>query len=624
MGSEPGVSRALPIASYALIGDCHTAALVSSGGSVDWLCLPSFDSSSVFGALLDPERGGSCAIRPVGEFESVRRYVGPTNVLETTFRAPAGVVRLVDFVPVASEAVKRQTLWPDFTLCRRIECLAGEVEVEATCDARPDYGRSAPRVVYSPNLGFQLDYGPRTLALRSDLPLHQRPGATVIEGRATLRAGERRDLALSFSETAPAVLPPLGSQLDERLATTLAWWEAWAAHLRYGGPHRDAVVRSALALKLLCFASSGAVVAAPTTSLPEEVGGSRNWDYRYCWLRDASLTTSALFDLGCTTEAEAFLAWMLHATRLSWPELQVLYTVYGEAKVKEYELTELAGYAGSRPVRVGNAAHGQLQLDVYGEVINAAFGFVERGGRLDSVSARMLAGLGQTVCNLWREPDEGIWETRGGRRHHTLSKAMCWIALDRLLRLAEKGQVRIPTTRFAAECRTIRETVESSGYNEALGSYVGVLDSDELDASLLLLGLHGYADPRSARMRGTYQRIRERLGVGALLYRNRSGRDGISINEGCFGICSFWGVEQRARQGDHAGAEADFSELLGHANDVGLLGEEIDPSTGAALGNFPQAFTHVGLIRAALALDEVTGVPHPAPAARATDLEVRA
>jgi GH15 family glucan-1,4-alpha-glucosidase len=616
--------RPLPIGSYAAIGDCRTAALISRDGSLEWLCLPRFDSASVFGALLDAERGGRFAVRPVGAFEVERRYVGHTNVLETTFRTPTGVVRLVDFVAVADEEEKRRALRPDFTLGRRIECLTGEVEVEAVCDARPDYGRTAPRVTGGYHLGYILEYGARALVLRSELPLRPRTGGTALEGRATLRAGERRRLALSYSDVAPAVLPPLGEQVDEWLATTLAWWEGWAAHLRYAGPYREAVVRSALALKLLCFAPSGAVVAAPTTSLPEEIGGTSNWDYRYCWLRDASLTTAALFDLGCTSEAESFLAWMLHATRLSWPELQVLYTVYGDADVRESEIPGLAGYAGSSPVRVGNGAHDQLQLDVYGEVVNAAFGFVQRGGHLDAASARMLAGLGRSVCRRWRQPDEGIWETRGGRRHHTLSKAMCWVALDRLARLGEMGQVRVPTRAFAAECRAIRETVESHGYSEALNSYVAVFDSEEVDASLLLLGLHGYADPRSERMKGSYACIRDGLGVGPLLYRNRSGGEGIPVDEGCFGICSFWGVEQRARQGDRAGAHADFSELLGYANDVGLFAEEIDPASGAALGNFPQAFTHVGLISAALALESPPGAARHSTPAKAHDLEVRA
>ena len=599
-----------PIGDYAAIGDCRTAALISSDGSLDWLCLPRFDSPFVFGALLDRERGGRFTIRPAGAFETHRRYLGATNVLETTFRTASGELRLVDFIPVADEEVKRRELRPDFTVARCLECVAGEVEVEVLVDARPAYGRATPRVSGGGLLGFRIEYGSEMLGLRSEIELRRMPGgATALGGTARLREGERRRLALAFSTSAPAVFPPLGSILDDWLAETRAWWERWAGKLRYEGPHHEAVTRSALALKLLCFAPSGAVVAAPTTSLPEVLGGDRNWDYRYCWLRDASLTTGALFALGCHEEADSFLAWMLHSTRLTWPELQVLYTVFGEARVPEQILPELSGYAGSRPVRIGNGAHGQRQLDVYGEVVNAAFDFVQRGGRLDASSARMLTGLGRSVCKLWHEPDAGIWEGRSGPRHHTLSIAMCGVALERLAQLGAAGHLRLPFGGYAAERKEIRRTVETEGYSEQLGSYVAVLGSEELDASLLLLGLHGWADPRSERMRGTYWRIRRELGVGPLLFRNRSGRDDVPTEEGCFGICSFWGVEQRARQGDPIGAEEDFMVLLGYANDLGLFSEEIEPGTGAALGNFPQAFTHVGLIRAALALEAPQRLP---------------
>jgi GH15 family glucan-1,4-alpha-glucosidase len=616
--------RQTPIDGYAVFGDCRSAALVSRDGSVDWLCLPRFDGPSVFAALLDPSRGGSFSVRPAGAFQVERRYVGATNVLETTFHTPTGELRLTDFVAVAGEEAKRAELWPDFTLARHARCVAGEVALEVVCDARPDYGRATPRIVGGGAAGWRIEHGTLSFDLRSELPLHVRDGGSVLEGTERLRAGETRRLAIAFTALAPAVLPPLGESLDERLAATLAWWEGWSSRLSYEGPYREVVQRSALALKLMCFAPSGAVVAAPTTSLPEVVGGSRNWDYRYCWLRVASLTTASLLDLGYHVEAASFRAWSIPATTLTWPALQVLYTVYGDARVPERTLPELSGYLGSRPVRVGNGADGQLQLDVYGEVVDAAYHFVARGGELDSVSARRLAGIGRSICRLGREPDEGIWEARAGRRHHTLSKAMCWVALDRLLRLGEAGKVTIPTREFEAERRAIREAVESRGYDRKLGSYVAAFDSDDVDASLLLLGLHGYCDPRSPEMVGTAARIRERLGVGPLLYRNRSGQEGVSTREGCFGICSFWGVHQRALQGEPEAAAEDFRLLLGYANDVGLFAEEIDPATGAALGNFPQAFTHVGLIGAALALEPPAGkARRRARAGRPGDLKVR-
>jgi GH15 family glucan-1,4-alpha-glucosidase len=307
----------------------------------------------------------------------------------------------------------------------------------------------------------------------------------------------------------------------------------------------------------------------------------------------------AFDDLGFTVESEAFLAWLLHATRLTWPELQVLYTVYGEARIPETILDHLEGYGRSAPVRIGNAAIDQLQLDTYGEVIDAAWRYVARGGRLDRTTARTLAGLGETVVRRWRELDEGLWEPRSGRQHHTHSKAMCWVALDRLVRLCERGQVRVESARLARERDAVRDAIEARGYSPGLGSYVSVFDTRALDASLLLLSLMGYADPRSARMRGTVARVRERLGVNGLLYRYRNQDDGLSGSEATFGICSFWGVEARALQGDVAEARAAFEHLLSFANDVGLFAEEIDPTDGAALGNFPQAFTHVGLINAA-------------------------
>jgi GH15 family glucan-1,4-alpha-glucosidase len=352
----------------------------------------------------------------------------------------------------------------------------------------------------------------------------------------------------------------------------------------------------------MAYAPSGAVVAAPTTSLPERAGGVRNWDYRYCWLRDASLTLQALYDLGYTWEAEAFLSWLVYTTRITWPELQVVYDVFGETRLREQELEHLSGYRESRPVRVGNAADGQFQLDTYGELIDAVYEFVSRGGRLDRATRRLLVGLGRTVCERWHEPDEGIWEIRSHRRHHTLSKAMCWVALDRLLRLDREGHIRVPTEQFAAQLDSIREEIETRGYSEDLQSYVTAFDLEDVDASLLLLARYGYVEPTAPRMRSTYERLIQRLGQGGLLHRYLSNHDGLPSGEGAFGICGFWAVEYLARRGSTEEARSRFEHLLSFRNDVGLMAEEIDPATGEALGNFPQAFTHVGLIDAALSI----------------------
>ena len=598
------------IGDYAAIGDCRTAALVSIDGSIDWLSVPRFDGPSVFAAILDGTRGGRFVVRPAGAVREVsRRYLPGTNVLETTFAAPSGRVRLTDSMSVPVDG-RTPELKPGHEIVRRIEVLDGEAEVEVVFDPRPGYGLRRGRLRPAGPFGFVFAWGSEAIALRSEIVLREVEGP-ALRGVERLRAGERRFVVLGYDKQVPSVLPALGEGAQRTLETTGQWWSAWSERIDYEGPYREAVLRSALVLKLLAFSPSGAIVAAPTTSLPEAVGGDRNWDYRYCWLRDAALTLRALFDLGFQAEADAFLSWMLHATRLTWPRLQVMYDVYGRTRLPERELGHLEGYAGSRPVRVGNGAANQLQLDVYGEVIEAAWRYVCQGGRLDAATGRMLAGLARTVARSWREPDEGIWETRGGRRHHTLSRVMCWVALDRLLRLAEGGHLRLDANAMRGERDAIRAEVEARGFDARLGSYVSELDGAEVDASLLLVGLHGYASFEDDRMRGTLECVRQRLGVDgpsaagsaarALLFRNRD-EDGLRGREGAFGICSFWGVEALALAGRVDEARESFEQLLSFGNDVGLFAEEIDPQSGGALGNFPQAFTHVGLINAALTL----------------------
>jgi GH15 family glucan-1,4-alpha-glucosidase len=508
-----------------------------------------------------------------------------------------------------------------------VEGIAGAVELEILYEPRPNYGRSRPVLRTRGALGLWGEAQGAVFVLRSEVPLEVADDGQAARGLARIRAGERKYLSFTSAEEAPAVVPPLGEVARGTVERTVRWWRDWASRCTYAGPYRAAVVRSALVLKLMAYAPSGAVVAAPTTSLPERLGGERNWDYRYCWLRDAALTLRALFALGYDEEALAFLNWMLHATRLTWPALQVLYDVFGEAHLPERALHHLEGYAGSRPVRVGNGAHGQLQLDVYGEVLDAVAHFAQRGGRFDRDTVRLLDGLGHTVCQRWREPDEGIWEGRSGRFHHTHSKVLCWVALDRLVRLHEAGQIHVCVDTFRAERDAIRHAVERRGYSEQLGSYTRTFDGDTLDAALLTLPLYGYVDAAHPRMRATCARIHERLAHGPLLYRYQDTDDGLPPGEGAFGICSFWAVECLARGGDVAGATVAFEQLLAYANDVGLFAEEIDPETGAALGNFPQAFTHVGLLNAALTLAERRGervVPSRGRAATELSVEDRA
>ncbi|HET7468655.1 MAG TPA: glycoside hydrolase family 15 protein [Gemmatimonadales bacterium] len=587
------------IGDYAVIGDGRSTALVGRDGSIDWLCWPRCDSPSLFGAILDPS-AGRWRVAPVGSFRATRRYLPDTNVLEARFDTAAGALVVTDLMPVADEDEKHRLLLPEREILRLIRCDRGDVELEMVFDPRPGYGLTARRLQSAGRLGVRLPTEAGLLALRTDLPLTIEPDG-IARARARLRAGEVAHASLTFASEAPAVYPPLGEWSHAALDRTVRWWRRWASQIRYDGPRRDAVVRSALALKLMVYAPSGAVVAAPTTSLPERIGGSLNWDYRFCWLRDASLTVRALFGIGYSDEGHAFVDWLLQATRLTQPELRVLYDVHGNRPPPERRLDRLAGFRGSRPVRIGNAAKDQRQLDVYGEVIDAVTHFIKKGGTLDRATEGLLVELGEYVCRNWDQPDEGIWEPRSGRADHTHSRVLCWAALDRLLQLHDQGHLRhAPAARFREHRNAIRSQVERRAWNPTLGSYVSWLDGDDVDADLLLMAWYGFEAPESERMRGTYRRVRERLGAGPLLYRYRTDE---SPGEGAFGVCCFWAVEYLAMGGGTVDQARElFERLCDYGNDVGLFGEEIDPETGAVLGNFPQAFTHVGLISAALTL----------------------
>jgi GH15 family glucan-1,4-alpha-glucosidase len=600
-GSAPD-SGYRPINDYALIGDCRSAALVSRDGSIDWLCWPRFDSPSLFAALLDHQSGGRFRIRPIGEFQTERRYLPDTNVLETVFRTADGSLALRDLMPVASEEDKNAALTAEHEILRALEGITGSVEIEIIYQPRPDYARNRPRLERRGELGIWAGVGAGALVLRSDIPFEISPDHASATGLARIDAEQRRFVSLLYSQAGPAVLPALGDAAQERLDRSIRWWQGWSDGCIYQGPERDAVIRSALALKLMAYAPSGAVIAAPTTSLPEWLGGQRNWDYRYCWMRDASFTIRALFDLGFEDEADAYADWLLYITRLTWPELRVLYNVFGEERLPEQELRHLEGYGGAKPVRIGNDAHSQLQLDVYGEVLDAVARIAHRGV-LDRDTIHFLNGLGRTVCARWREPDEGIWEGRAGRFHHTHSKALCWVALDRLIWLHEHHGLPIDETQYRTERDAIRVEVETHGYNERLGTYTQIFDGEAVDASVLTLPLYGYIEATDPRMVSTLAYIGKHLGRNGLIYRySDETDDGLPKGEGAFGICSFWAVECLAEAGSLAEATAAFAHVLGYANDVGLFAEEIDPATGMALGNFPQAFTHIGLINAALAL----------------------
>ena len=588
-----------PIEDYAIIGDCRTAALVSRQGTLAWLCLPDFSSPSVFAAILDRQAGGLFLIRPVDGFASERRYIDGTPVLETTFTTEQGMVRITDLVPVLDGV---NTIQPMREILRIVEGLSGEVALEIRVDPLPNYGRTTPRLRRHGKLGWCYSWSNELLTLRSDIDLQR--AANTLHALVRVRAGECFCLSLSYVKGDLGVLLPLGRVAIERFDRTLAWWRGWIDDCSYNGPYKTAVLRSALTLKLLSFSLSGAIVAASTTSLPETIGAERNWDYRYCWLRDAGWTMQAFVGLGFHEEARHFLSWLLHATQLTWPELHIMYDVFGRTRLREQELNHFAGYRDSRPVRIGNGAYRQRQLDVYGEVVFAADAYVEGGGTLEPVECRMLKGFGGVVCKQWREPDHGIWEIRGEPRHYTFSKLMCWVTLDRLLKFDDKQVV--PLGKLREKFRKVRdelsEAIEEHGYNSAINSYTLEFNGDTVDASLLLMPCLGYKDANDPRVRSTYERIWERLGCNGLLYRYERGHDGLPGKEATFGICTFWAVHHLASRRDFEEAKRLFERALAFANEVGLFAEEIDPANGAALGNFPQAFTHIGLINAALAM----------------------
>ncbi len=596
------------IQDYAIVGNGRSVALISNRGSLDWLCWPRFDRPSIFGAIVDPKIGGRWSIRPAGDSKISRRYVDNTNVLETTFSTVSGKVVLTDFMPVISEEEKERRLWPEHELIRQVNCEDGEISLIVDFNPRPDYGRATPAIPNAGNLGWRINVGTNLLNLRSDYGTARPPGARLapnnnagLSAKLTLKPGDVIAFSLTFSEEGPAVLPPLGDLVGEKLKLTIDWWQGWAARAKYDGPYRDQVIRSALVLALLCYAPSGALVAAPTTSLPERIGGDLNWDYRFCWLRDAALAVRALFGLGYNDDAEAFVNWLLHATRLTRPQLGTLYDVYGKRIPREKTLPHLAGYAGSYPVRLGNTASEQLQLDVYGEVIEAVTHFSCRETKIDREAQKMLRQYGEYVCDHWGEPDNGMWESRQPRQHYTHSHLFCWLALDRLIDLGERGQLTgLPIGKLKQTRALIRSAIEERGWNPKLQAYTQVFGGDTVDASALQLAMYEFEDATSERMQQTHRRLRERLVPKAgLMFRNERSK---LKREGAFGVCSFWEANFLARSGNLEEAHRVWAAVLGYANDVDLFAEEIDPETGDALGNFPQAFTHLGLINAALAL----------------------
>jgi alpha,alpha-trehalase len=614
--SEPALAERgdfRPVGDYGLLADCTSAALVDRSGSIDWLCLPRYDSSALFARLLDP-RAGHWSIRPRASFSVERRYLPGTLVIETTFTTETGSVRLRDAMAFA-EGQRGHDLGIDapHELLRAVDGLSGTVELEMELAPRPEYGLVRP-LFRMEDGGGRTFGGPNRIAVRSAVPGEIEDA--VMQATFSLSEGERAGFSLRWApvERAEPPAPTPVEEVPERIDDTIEAWRSWEAeHDIYEGPHRELVRLSSRVLKGLTFRPTGAIVAAPTTSLPETVGGERNWDYRYSWIRDSSLTLEALYIGACSDEAAEFVSFMTSSAggRAGEGALQIMYGIGGEHDLSERELPHLRGWRDSRPVRVGNGAWDQVQLDVYGELLNSLFLYREQLGELHPEIQRFVADLAGTAARRWREADAGMWEMRGDPRHHLSSKVLCWTALDRAVKLAPQLGMHAETERWEAVRDEIREAVLERGWSEERQAYAQSFASDELDAAQLLMPILGFLPATDERMRATIEAIARDLTEDGLVlrYRNEEGMnaDGLTGEEGTFVICSFWLVTCLAKAGEVDRAEALFDQLVGYANDLGLLAEEIDTATGEQLGNFPQAFSHIGLITAAYAIDEARG-----------------
>jgi GH15 family glucan-1,4-alpha-glucosidase len=580
-----------PIRDYAAIGDGRTVALVAKDGAIDWLCLPDVDSGAVFSRLVDAPGGGCFELRPAGRFESERTYEEDSNVLETTFRTSSGSVRVTDALVLADD-----TLVPMRELVRKVEALEGSVRMLWRIEPTFDFGRMRATIERRGRHPVALA-GRDAFAVCAWHAGEPQTSETAIEGEFVAEPGRTALIDLAATHQEPLVLP-VRAEVERRLERTRRFWPQWVARMQYDGPWRDAVARSALALKLCVFSPSGAIIAAPTTSLPEWIGADANFDYRFAWLRDASFTLDALLGLGYRDEAQAFFWWFMHAARRTLPRLQILHRVNGAIEAHERELDGLDGYCGSKPVRVGNAAATQMQLDVYGDVLDSAWRYSSAGNEIDRDTGRDLAKIADHVCEIWREPDSGIWEVRGRRADFTHSNAMSWVALDRACSLAENGVVPDRRERWLREADAIREFVDGECWDDELQSYIRAPDLRELDASLFTLATFRYGGADDERVAKTVDAVRRGLGEGPLVFRNRDSR------EGAFLACSFWLVDALANLGRLDEAEQLMDEVCSLANDVGLFAEEIRAEDGAFLGNFPQGLVHLALVNAALTIEE--------------------
>ena len=595
----------LPIAEHGVVGDLRTVALVATDGSVDWLCVPRFDSPSVFGAILDRDKGGHFRIAPASaDYQVKQLYLPDTNVLITRFLTPTGVCEVEDFMPVSSRAHTEAQ-----SLVRRVLCVRGSIPLAMVCKPRFDYGRVEHETSLQDH-GAVFHTPALSLALGTDTRLEQTDGG--VQGRFTLEAGETSTFVLEVMGDDGVLHRQTEEATRVLFEQTVKFWRRWLAQSRYTGRWREMVNRSALTLKLLTYRPTGALVAAATTSLPEQLGGERNWDYRYTWIRDAAFSLFALLRLGFTEEAASFMDWLTHRFRETTPggtgPLQIMYRVDGSTDLAEEQLDHWEGYRGSAPVRIGNGAAGQLQLDIYGELIDSVYLYNKYGNPISHETWSEISRIVDWVCDNWDQADEGIWEVRGGQKDFTYSRLMSWVAVERAVRVARQRGLPadLPNWRNARD--DIYRQIMERGWHEERGAFVQHYEADHLDASVLLMPLVKFIAPTDPMWLSTLDAMSRELVSDSLVYRYNSGAapDGLEGEEGTFSICTFWYVEALARAGRLDEARLVFEKMLTYANHLGLYSEEIGP-TGDQLGNYPQAFTHLALISAAHTLDKALG-----------------
>ena len=596
----------VPIADYALLSDCRSATLVSCGGSVDWLCFPRFDGPSVFARLLD-EQAGHWSIIPVGATEVSRHYIEGTMVLETTFRTPTGSAVLVDAMAIGrNERGHELGVNSPGIVLRTVSCQSGTVELELEYAPRFEYGLIFP--LLRPIEGGILARGGADVLVLSS-PVELSIEGSIARAHITLQASEQASFALQHTaswENTPEVYTQ--EAITDTLHDTVEGWRTWSdLHQRYAGPWRDLVHHSGRVLQALMFRPTGAIVAAPTTSLPESIGGERNWDYRYTWIRDASFTLEALWVAACPDEAQWFFSWMAGAVATQirrGAELQIMFGVGGERDLSERSLDHLAGWRASRPVRIGNGAWNQRQLDVYGELLGAAYRLQDQLSELDEVTRNFLIEVADAAAARWQQKDQGIWEVRGDPRDFLYSKLMCWVALDRAIKIADLLHAHDKIESWTGTREQIRDAILTDGWSEKAGAFTQTFGSDDLDASNLMMPIVGFLPATDPKMRSTIDAIAARLtDEHGLVYRYRAS-DGLAGEEGTFLLCTFWLAQAQAMAGEVKQARATFEHAIAYANDVGLLAEEVDPSSNELLGNFPQAFSHIGLVNAAWAISQ--------------------